>query len=140
MANLEPYITRQDTRYRLATPSRVRLLVFLYHVALGASYTSVSHQFALGRSTISNIIREVTKAILQNMWSVYIRLPNKEETEKNIKEWKRTTGIPGIAGAIDGTHIAIKKPANRAAPEVYFNRKAFYSINVQGSHTELTKR
>ena len=35
-------------------------------------------------------------------------------------------------GAIDGTHIAIKKPSNCTAPEVYFNHKAFYSINVQG--------
>ncbi len=66
------------------------------------------------------------------MWNAYIRLPTLEEAQRSIKEWKGATGIPGIVGAIDGTHIAIKKPSNRTAPEVYFNRKAFYSINVQG--------
>lgn len=131
-ANVEPYITLQDTHFRLATPSRVRLLAFLYHIALGAPYTAVSHQFALGKSTVSKIVHDVANAILAHMWAVYIRLPSVEEAQQSIKEWKKTTGIPGIVGAIDGTHIAIKKPANRAAPEVYFNRKAFYSINVQG--------
>src|SRR5436309_3296365 len=66
------------------------------------------------------------------MWAVYIRLPSVEEAQRSIKEWKGATGIPGIVGAIDGTHIAIKKPSNCTAPEVYFNRKAFYNINVQG--------
>ena len=118
--------------YRLAMPSRVRLLTFLYHIALGAFYTSVSHQLALGKSTVSKIVHNVTNAILAHMCATYIHLPSVEEAQRSIKEWKKTTGIPGIVGAIDGTHIAIKKPANRTAPEVYFNRKAFYSINVQG--------
>ena len=92
----------------------------------------MSHQFALGKSTVSKIVHDVANAILAHMWAVYIRLPSVEEAQQSIKEWKKTTGIPGIVGAIDGTYIAIKKPANRAAPEVYFNHKAFYSINVQG--------
>ena len=41
------------------------------------------------------------------------------------------TGIPGIVGAIDGTHISIRKPCRNG--EAYFNRKSFYSLNVQGT-------
>jgi len=67
------------------------------------------------------------------MWHTYICLPSVEEATRSSREWKKATGIPGISGAIDGTHIRIKKPSNRVAPEVYFNRKAFYSINVQGN-------
>src|SRR5579859_6251231 len=133
LANVEPYITLQDTRYRKATPSRVRLLAYLYHIAHGASYTVVSNQFALGRSTVCKIVHDVTYAILFHMWHTYIRLPSMEEATRSIQEWRKATGIPGIVVAIDGTHIQIKKPSNRVAPEVYFNRKAFYSINVQGN-------
>ena len=131
-ANIEPYIILQDTKDQLATPSRVHLLAFLYHIALGASYHIISHQFAIGISNVGKIVHDVTSAILSHMWNAYICLPALQEAQRSIKEWKRATGIPGIMGAIDGTHIAIKKPSNCTAPEVYFNRKAFYSINVQG--------
>lgn len=42
--------------------------------------------------------------------------------------------FPGIIGAIDCTHIAIKSPAvdNDVHPGIaYYNRKGYYSINVQ---------
>jgi hypothetical protein len=45
--------------------------------------------------------------------------------------WEQQTGIPGIVGALDGTHIEIRKPAKENA-DVYFNRKCRYSVNVQG--------
>lgn len=130
-AYVEPYITLQDTRYRKAISSRVRLLAFLYHIALGASYQVVSCQFGLGYSTVNKIVREVTRAILQHMWSVYIHRPNVQQARHSMWQWERDTGIPGIVGALDGTHIQIKRPGNR---DVYFNRKLFYSINVQGSY------
>lgn len=37
-------------------------------------------------------------------------------------------GLPGVIGAVDGTHIQILKPTR--CPETYFNRKKFYSLNV----------
>ena len=60
----------------------------------------------------------------------YICLPTLQEGTLNMERWRAQTGIPGIMGAIDGTHIAIRKPLDSA--EDYFNRKSFYSINVQG--------
>src|SRR5579859_1923756 len=130
--NVEPYISLQDTRYRPATPSRIRLLVFLYHVALGDNYRSVANQFSIGVSNVSKIIHDVTSTILSYMWSDYIRLPNAVNAQESMRTWKQQTGIPGIAGALDGTYIQIKKPSNQVAPEVYYNRKSFYSVNVQG--------
>jgi hypothetical protein len=65
------------------------------------------------------------------MWHIYIRLPTVAEAQQNMDLWRLQTGIPGIFGAIDGTHIAIKKPCDDG--DDYFNRKAFYSLNVQGS-------
>lgn len=43
----------------------------------------------------------------------------------------RSMGIPGVAGAIDACHIAIKQPVGNAHD--YYNRKGFHSIILQGN-------
>lgn len=37
--------------------------------------------------------------------------------------------LPGVIGFVDGTHIAIAKPADHE--ELYINRKGFHSVNAQ---------
>ena len=41
---------------------------------------------------------------------IYIWLPTVTEAQQNMDLWRLQTGIPGIFGAIDSTHIAIKRP------------------------------
>jgi hypothetical protein len=74
-----PYITLQDTRFRLATPSRVRLLAFLYHIAHGATYCVISNQFGIGESTVSKCIHDCTRQILLRMFHQSICLPSPAE-------------------------------------------------------------
>ena len=69
------------------------------------------------------------------MWATYIRLPSLQEAMQNMYNWRLQTGIPGIIGAIDGMHIQIQRPCNYG--EAYFNRKSFYSLNVQGKSLEI---
>ena len=38
-------------------------------------------------------------------------------------------GLPGVMGAIDGTHIPIKAPRHRH--EQYINRKGFFSVQLE---------
>lgn len=96
----------------------------------GATYPVISNQFGIAVSTVSKCIHDCTRQILLRMFHLYIRLPSPEEATRNMQAWRTQTGIPGIAAAIDGTHIALKKP--NIDGEVYFNRKHFYSLNVQG--------
>ena len=91
----------------------------------------MSQLFGLGRSTISKCIHDVSCAIIQHIWSVYVRLPSSQEATQSMNRWRMQTSIPGIVGAIDGTHISIRKPCRNG--EAYFNRKSFYSLNVQGT-------
>jgi len=130
-SELEPYIALQDINYRPSTTLGVRLLVFLYYVCTRSNYTVVSNQFGLGISTVSKCVHEVTYAILSHMWKAYICLPMLAEIQKSMYAWEQQTGISGIVGALDGTHIEIRKPAKEDA-DVPFNRKCRYSVNVQG--------
>ena len=54
-----------------------------------------------------------------------------QETGEAIKRFSdnKLFNIPQILGAIDGSHIPIKAPKHNK--ESYFNRKHFYSVNLQ---------
>ena len=109
---LEPHIQRQDTQFRNAIPSKRRLAIFLYHITLGTCYTGVSNQF--------------------------VRFSTTEDCLISMEFWKENNHIPGVVGCIDGTHIRIKRPVHNG--QGYYNRKGYYSMNVQGiSHfTSIT--
>ena len=42
------------------------------------------------------------------------------------------TRIPRVVACLDGCYIQIIRPSKSGI--AYFNRKGFYSINVQGTH------
>nr|CAI5859964.1 unnamed protein product [Callosobruchus analis] len=46
-----------------------------------------------------------------------------------MTSFEQKAGFPNVIGAIDGTHIKIRKP--KTDSESYINRKGFYSVNLQ---------
>lgn len=60
---LRPNIERKNTTYRLAVPVLVRVACTLFKLTHGANLTVCSKMFAIGRSTVSKILREVVHAI-----------------------------------------------------------------------------
>jgi hypothetical protein len=66
------------------------------------------------------------------MFKAYIRLPTIPEARSNMQKWQQQSTIPGVYGAIDGTHISILKPCKYG--QDFFNWKSDYSLNVQGSN------
>jgi DDE superfamily endonuclease len=128
---LEPYITKQDTRWRRAVPSQIRPIAYLLYVTQGMTYTHISMLLGIGVMTACECIHQCTYAICRHMFAAYIRLPTAAEARLNMEKWKQQTeGLPGIYGAIDGTHISIKRLCKDGSD--YFNRKGYYSINMQG--------
>ena len=128
---LQPYIEKQTTHLRPTIESDSRLAIFLYHIAHGASYTVLMDKFGVGKSTVSGIIGDVSRAIVENLSTRYIRFPNIDEAMRTMEHWRERGHIPGVVACIDGTHIPIVQP--RKSGTAYCNRKGFYSINVQGT-------
>jgi hypothetical protein len=126
---LKPHVQKQDTRYRLAIPVIIMVACTLFKLAQGASLLICSKIFAIGTSTVSKILREIVYAINDVMRHEIAWLAGLEllETENAFKD---LCGLPGVVGAIDGTHIAMNKPKQGPADYYYF-KSGGYSLNCQ---------
>src|SRR5436305_13956616 len=69
---LRPSIERSITHFRRSIPLNRCLAIFLYHITLDAVYIVISNQFAVERSTMSEIVATVFKAIVEILSKQYI--------------------------------------------------------------------
>ena len=124
-------ISKRDTNFRKAISARQRLAVTLYRLADTATYRTIANLFAIGKSTVCEIVVQVCNAIVQFLLPRYIRLPQSaQEIRERIDESRDRAGFPQVVAGVDGCHIPIKAPQNN--PEDYVNRKGFHSIILQG--------
>ena len=72
---LEPHLARQATNYRAPISVGEKLALTIRYLATAESYTSLSSQFRVGRSTISKFLPEVCRAIQDEFTREYLRCP-----------------------------------------------------------------
>ena len=123
---LEPRLARQATNYR-APISVGEKLALTIRLATGESYTSLSCQFRVGRSTISKFLPEVYRAIQDEFTRGNLRCSTTPDEWKELeREFRIRWNVPHALGALDEKHVAVKKPKNIRA--LYHNYKGFFSI------------
>ena len=71
---LAPEISRQNTRFRIAIPTRPRVAVALWRFATNVEYRTISHLFHIGISTACGVVQDVSRAIVQTLLPI-IQLP-----------------------------------------------------------------
>ena len=119
---LEPCLTRQVTNYRAPISVGEKLTLTIRYLATGESYTSLSCQFRVGRSTISKFLPEVCRAIQDEFTREYLRCPTTPGEWKELEtEFRIRWNVPHALGALDGKHVALKKA-------LYHSYKRFFSI------------
>ncbi len=102
----------------------------LYYLSDEGRYRKVANAFGISRASVSVIVREVYEVITRQLGPKYIKLPKTEDEVKYLSAaFKEKHTFPQCIGAIDGTHIFIKKPGHN--PTDYMNRKNRFSLNVQ---------
>ncbi|KAK8764665.1 hypothetical protein V5799_032727 [Amblyomma americanum] len=127
LSRVGPRIERQDTVMRKAIPAKTRLQVTLRYLASGESHHSLSCLFRLGHSSVNDIIHETCTAIRQELRAEYIKTPKTEEAWTEVMQgFGRQWNFPNCAGAIDGKHVTITKPAKSGS--IYYNYKKTFSI------------
>ena len=127
---LRPYLTKQTTKLRKPVSVETQVAATLYYLADEGRMRKVSNSFGLRRATVSKVIRRVTSVISEKLGAKYIVLPKtKEEVEEHARNFYNRYGFPQCIGAIDGTHIKIKRPVDN--PTDYVNRKGNFTLSCQ---------
>ena len=120
-------ITKQNTSYRDAIEPGLQLPVTLCHLATGNSYVDLGYSFCVGDNSISLFLPEVCQAIIDEVLDEAVLAPmTKDEWKAIPEEFQRCWNVPHACGALDGKHVAIKKPPHSGSK--YFNNKGFFSI------------
>ncbi|XP_060807386.1 uncharacterized protein LOC106138724 [Amyelois transitella] len=126
LSHIEDSISKQNTRFREAITPEEKLAVTLKYLTSGTSVRNLSTSFRLGETTIRSIIKEVCKAVIDKMMSVYMPTPTAEDWEKITEGFNDRWNFPNCIGAIDGKHINIIAPPNSGS--LYYNYKKHFSI------------
>lgn len=116
-----------------AVPVHLQVMCALHFFASGSYQRVVGKDpFAfLSQTMVSRIVKKISEVITNNLSEKYVKLPLTEEEAIPIKSsFLSETGIPGILGIIDGTHVALVN-ISKDEEYIYVNRKGFHSINVQ---------
>jgi hypothetical protein len=130
-------VAKEDTTLRASVPVRQRVAVCVWRLATGEPLRLVSKRFGLGISTCHKLVLEVCAAIKSVLMPRFLQWPDDAAAAAYKAAFERTTGVPGVIGAMYTTHIPIIAP--KVSVAAYFNRrhternqKASYSITLQG--------
>ena len=107
-----------------------QLLVTLRFYATGSFQLVIGDTFHIDKSTTCRIVHRVTRAIAA-LRPQYVYFPATDQQRYDVMQtFYARSGLPGIIGAIDCTHVAIQSPGSDIG-EIYRNRKGYFSVNVQ---------
>ena len=106
------------------------LLIALWLLGTPESIRSVSDRFNVTKSSVFLCFRRVCEALKNHVASRVIKWPTEGRAKIVMEGFRQLKGMPGVIGAIDGSHIPIKAPEEY--PENYVNRKGFHSVVLQG--------
>ena len=130
---LEDLLTR-ETICEEPVPPMTRLAVCLYRLARGDYLHTIGELVGLGTSTVSGIVQEVCRAMINRLWKSFVEknMPKTlQEMTENMATFDELWQFPYSFGAVDGCHLPMKclKGGLESAKE-YHNFKNFYSIVV----------
>ena len=126
---IESKIEYKTGRNQCLTPLQ-QLLSALRFYATGTFQLVVGDLSGVSKSTVCKTVHRVTEAIA-SLRPKYIVFPETDSQRRDVMQgFYSRNKLPGVIGAVDGTHIPIQSPGGNDA-EIYRNRKGYFSINTQ---------
>ena len=124
---VRPHIERATTNFRDPLEVGLRVAITLRFLATGNSYKSIGYSFRVAPNTISSIVPETCRAIIEEYGKDVIKTPGTpQEWKKVAKGFEEKWHFPHVIGAIDGKHVRIRNPYFSGS--VYFNYKRYFSL------------
>lgn len=81
---IRPTITRQTTVLRNPIDPETRLYITLHYLATGSSFRTIAFHYAVGKSTVAEIISDTCNAICYHLEKLFLKTPNSEPEWKQI--------------------------------------------------------
>ena len=120
-------ITKKNTRMREAVTPEERLVITIRYLATGMAQQTLCYNFRIGRTTASNIVRDVCIALYEALSPIYLRPPATEAEWRSISDdFEKIWDLPHCVGALDGKHVAIDCPKKSGSS--FHNFKGFFSM------------
>lgn len=114
-------------RKRTPLPAGLKLAITLRFLATGISYHGLQYDFRVAHNTISLFVPEVCTAIYEELKDEVVVTPSTPEQWRTVADrFSSRWNYHHCCGAIDGKHIAIRKPHKSGS--LYYNYKGFFSI------------
>lgn len=119
-----------ETRGGALSPRR-KMEIFLRYVGDPGFQSGIAEDLGVHRTTVCKTINEVLDSIVEKAPN-WIKFPSTiQEVNEAKLLWQTRFNLPTVIGALDCTHIEIKKPT--LFGDEYINRKGYASINVQAT-------
>jgi hypothetical protein len=127
LERITPRIKKKSTSFGEPITPRLKLAATLRFLATGNSSKSISYSFRVSYNAACEFFIDVCQAIIDEYVQEVLCCPTTAEGWREIAEgyWKRWN-FPHCIGAIDGKHVAIRKP--KKSGSIYHNYKGFFSI------------
>ena len=98
----------------------------LRYLATGETYTSLQYHWLVGHTTICKFVPKVCRAILAEFQDKFLCCCGSPEKWKRVEKFRTRWNVPNAVGAIDGKHLAMKKPKKSGSD--YYNYKGFFFL------------
>ena len=131
VSDLQPFIQGQHTHWRQPIGVEKKVVVTLFKLMHGVPIPLVADKAALGKSTVSEILRQVCGAISVN-FAHLVAWPVGRRLVQIAAGFQGKQLFPNCIGAIDGSHIYISSPSNTIVAADHRNRNKSFSILLQG--------
>lgn len=121
-----------DIAYRTSRVNyQQRILIALRFYATGNYQRGVGQEYllAVSQPIVSRAVEEVSRILVLHFSNNWIQFPNAERRNSIKRIFFEYCGVPGVAGAVDCTHVNILAPTQEE--HAYINWKGYHSINVQ---------
>ncbi|KAL3675448.1 hypothetical protein R1sor_025396 [Riccia sorocarpa] len=109
--------------------------VVIYRLAHNVSLQELSDKFHVGQAGVVKYTRIITEILAdrRKLFCKFVGLPKGSRLSSIIEDFASLSGIPQIAGSIDGCQIKLRnKPPERYFPAEYWNRHHTFSVLLKG--------
>ncbi|XP_066585161.1 uncharacterized protein [Prorops nasuta] len=103
-------------------------LIYLWYMSNTEPLRTIADRFDVSISSVFRVIRRVTSWLLSKLVN-NIKWPSENRINSIKRGFYSKKGLNNCIGAIDGCHIKVEKPPHNGKD--YYNRKKFYSLNLQ---------